>query len=114
MLLHGAANFPDDLARMCQRLFHQRRILDLLGHPAREQVDIRTPRPQRRRPARRRDIGVVEADRSAEDLQLARHAASTLSWRFDPSCVACNTAPRPEMFSASPAYDKGARYRDNT
>src|SRR5690606_27560767 len=70
-----AARAPDHFARASKRLFHQFGIGNLLGHAACEQVGVRSPGFQRRLLARRGDIGIVEPDRGAEDLQLARHFA---------------------------------------
>ena len=48
---------------------------DLLGRAAGEQVRIGAPRLERGLLARRGDIGVVETDRRAENLELARHGS---------------------------------------
>lgn len=77
MLIHGSTDFADDLARVRQRLLHQRGVSNLFRHTASEQVRIRTPGLQCGLSARRCDIGVMEPYRCAEYLQLARHSATT-------------------------------------
>lgn len=75
MLGHGAAQSFDNLTWMRKRLRGEHLIDNYLRHAACKQIDVRAPSLQRGLPARRRDIGVVEADRCAEDLERARHDA---------------------------------------
>ncbi len=75
MLGGGAAGLADDLARVGQRFLREGGIGHDLRHAAREQIGVGAPCRQRRFLARRRDEGVVKADRRSIDLELRRHAA---------------------------------------
>ncbi len=72
LLVGCPAQLPDHLTRVRQRLGRQRRGVHGLCHPAREQVRGAAPGLQRGLLARRSNVGVVEADRRAVNLQLGQ------------------------------------------
>ena len=100
MLLRRASRSPDYLARPGKRLLHQCRIGDLLRDALREDVRVRAPRLERRLPARRRDVRVMESDRSPEDLELPPSPAKR-ERRKKPS--------REELDAAEEALEKAER-----
>jgi hypothetical protein len=73
----GSPRLADDLARSGKNLCNERRLCHLFGRLRGKQILGGAPRAQRRLPAGRGDIGVMESDRRPEDLEASRHVRRT-------------------------------------